>query len=182
MDEIVFTQQKMVKNKKKSEASHETTIIPSPVNLNKLKTDYPKVHFYNRINLKVSDNTNIRKFIQQKELKIYDLISFEPQTQDALKSLTSVPAMDILSYNPENRSEFKFTRKLYKQFVNQKTYFELVYAPGIVDATLRKNLLVRSHIYKAVGKSTNIIVTSHAHLPHHIRGPYDVMNLYPFLC
>ncbi|KAK6618933.1 hypothetical protein RUM44_003314 [Polyplax serrata] len=103
VDEIVFTQQKMVKNKKKSEASHETTIIPSPVNLNKLKTDYPKVHFYNRINLKVSDNTNIRKFIQQKELKIYDLISFEPQTQDALKSLTSVPAMDILSYNPENR-------------------------------------------------------------------------------
>lgn len=179
VDESIF--QKLKKEKKKcSDSTLPKNTIPLPVDLREIKALYPKLFFYNRINITISDSSNIRKFIQCKEIKSYDLVSFQPENQDVLRSLTGIASMDILSYNPENKCDLNFNRKLYNQFVNQNVYFELTYGPGIADSTARRNLLLLSHTYKAVGKSKNIIVSSGAQLTHQIRGPYDVINLYPF--
>lgn len=151
-----------------------------PVDLSELRKSYPKLCLYNRINIRFSNAGNLRKFLQIKELKKYDLMSFEPQNQIALKSLIGVSDVDILSYNAENKCDLSFNRKLYHQFVNQNVYFELTYSPGIIDSSARKHLFILSHIYKSVGKSKNIIVTSAAEKSHLIRGMYDVINLYPF--
>lgn len=65
--------------------------------------------------------------------------------------------------------------------VEKGMYFEIMYAPAINDSTLRKNVIHMSHVYHALGKSKNIILTSWASSPRCFRGPYDLVNLYPFL-
>lgn len=60
-------------------------------------------------------------------------------------------------------------------------HFEIPYAAAIKDSTLRKNTIQIAHSFHALGKSRNIVISSGATDPLFIRGPYDVINLYPFL-
>ncbi|EEB13610.1 Ribonuclease P protein subunit p30, putative [Pediculus humanus corporis] len=172
LDESIFEKNKKEKSKK-SNSNETSSVIPLPLDLKVFKTLYPNLYFFNRINIRISQGSNLRKFTQCKNLKKYELVSFQPENQDVLKALTGIPAINILSFDPINKWDFTFNRKLYNQFVNQNVYFELMYSPGIIDSSARKNLFTVSHMYRAVGKSKNIIVTSGASAPHHIRSPYD---------
>lgn len=58
---------------------------------------------------------------------------------------------------------------------------EICYGPAILDSTKRKNTISTAHLYHAFGKSKNIIISSGAEDYYHIRGPYDIINLYPFM-
>lgn len=86
---------------------------------------------------------------------------------------------DILSYDPENKVSYKLTRKMYNQLVEKGYHYELLYAPAIQDSTQRKNMIHISHLYHSFGKSRNIIVSSGATNRMLLRGPYDIINLYP---
>lgn len=75
----------------------------------------------------------------------------------------------------------KFSRKLYMVAVAKNIHFEISYAPAILDSTSRKNIISKSHRYHAYGKSKNIIISSGAGSILFVRGPYDIINLYPFI-
>lgn len=87
---------------------------------------------------------------------------------------------DIITFDPENKNVIKLSRKLYNQAINRGLVFELMYTPAIRDSTHRKNIIHMSHLYHAFGKSKQIIVSSWASEPQHVRSPYDIVNLYPF--
>lgn len=88
---------------------------------------------------------------------------------------------DILSVDPENKVPFKLNRKSYNQMIEKGIHMEICYSPAIQDSTKRKNTISIAHLYHAFGKSKNIIVSSGAEDYYQIRGPYDIINLYPFM-
>lgn len=167
------------KPKKKNENA-ETELVPQPPNVTRFRGKFLNLDIYTRINFVISDSDNIRKVLQAKNTKLYDLISVQPLKLIVLKALVGVVDVDIISYNPQEKCTWVLSRKLYNQLVSQDVYFELAYVPAVLSHTARKNLISLSHAYHAVGKSKNIIVSSGAFSPHHFRAPYDVMTLYPF--
>lgn len=68
---------------------------------------------------------------------------------------------------------------MYNLAIDRGMFFEIMYAPAIHDSTLRKNIINMSHLYHTYGKSKNVIITSWATNQMMIRGPYDLVNLYP---
>lgn len=143
-------------------------------------TDIP-VKIYNRINILVKDSAVFFKLNKMRELKAYDVISYTPGNASVLKTLPTISDFDLLSFDPTLETEsLHFNRKLYKQFVKNGVYMELPYAPSILDSTFRKYSIFTAHVYHAIGKSENVIVTSGASQSHSLRSPYDVINLYPF--
>lgn len=60
-------------------------------------------------------------------------------------------------------------------------HMEICYSAAILDSTKRKNTICAAHLYHSFGKSKNIIVSSGAEDYYEIRGPYDIINLYPFI-
>ena len=78
----------------------------------------------------------------------------------------------MIAFDPENNLSgdvanatadiVRWTRKLYNECVEKNMYFELPYAPAIRDSTVRRRIIRQSHIYHAVGKSKNVIISSDA--------------------
>lgn len=87
--------------------------------------------------------------------------------------------VDIISYKLDSNTNFKINRKLYKQAVERGIYFEIPYASALKSSNFRKNMISRAHLYHSIGKSANIIISSGALNEFQVRGPYDVINLYP---
>merc|ERR1719187_2846799 len=71
----------------------------------------------------------------------------------------------------------KWTRKLYYECVDKNIYMELPYAALIRDSEERRRVISQAHNYHSVGKSRNIILTSGATHPFHLRACTDVSNL-----
>lgn len=68
---------------------------------------------------------------------------------------------------------------MYNQLIEKGFHYEILYAPVIQDSTQRKNMIQTSHIYHSFGKSKSVIISSGATSRMLIRGPYDIINLYP---
>ncbi|KAG0724461.1 Ribonuclease P protein subunit p30 [Chionoecetes opilio] len=111
-------------------------------------------------------------------IKQYDIIAFTPTTDSALKQTVSqtVLDVDIISLGPEERGT-RFARKLLRLAVERNIYFELSYGPCITDSSSRQQTITLSHILHQCSRSANIIITSQARVPAHLRHPYDVINL-----
>ncbi|MPC34767.1 Ribonuclease P protein subunit p30 [Portunus trituberculatus] len=114
-------------------------------------------------------------------IKQYDIIAVTPTTDSALKQTVSqtVVDVDIIALGPEERGT-RFARKLLRLAVERNIYFELSYGPCITDSTRRQQTITLSHVLHHSFRSANIIVTSQARIPSHLRRPYDVMNLGKF--
>lgn len=113
-------------------------------------------------------------------IKKYDILAALPLTQTAFQLACGQFDVDIITFDFENKNELRISRKLYNQAVSRNTYFEIMYAPAILDSGIRKNIIHMSHIYHSNGRSKNIIISSWGGDPLHVRGPYDIINLYPF--
>lgn len=182
MDDSEFGCGKKSKKKDKtSKADQPDDVIPLPPDLSNLIKKYPKIKFYRRINIALTEYDNIRKVQHSKNLKKYDLVSVQPMTQNVLKGLNTLGELDIISFQPENRFSLTLNRKMYNQFIHQNVFYEIIYSPALVDSNARKNLFMLSHSYHALGKSKNVFVSSGAKTSTLIRGPYDIVNLYPFI-
>lgn len=57
---------------------------------------------------------------------------------------------------------------------------QLNYGPCIADSGSRQRTITLSHILHQCSRSANIIVSSRARVPSHLRHPYDIMNLARF--
>lgn len=87
---------------------------------------------------------------------------------------------DIFCFNPEKKSKFQSSeRKMYNQLIEKGFHFEIPYSPAIEDSTKRKNIIHVAHTYHTFFGSKNVIISSDASNPILIRGPYDIIILYP---
>jgi len=140
-----------------------------------------KLKVLNRINITVDNTSIFHRVSQCKQIKSFDLISYLPTSNNALKALPTVPDFDILCYNPNiDNPPIHFHRKLFSQFIQNGVYLEIPYSPAILNSTMRKYCIYTGHVYNGVGKSRNVILTSAASDPLHIKSPNDVIHLYPF--
>lgn len=161
-------------NKRKRKAT-DTPL--KPIDISQF-SDIP-IKIYNRINILVHDAASFHKLTRMRELKAFDLISYVPGNASVLKALPNVTDMDILSFDPSiETGPLHFNRKLYKHFVQNGVYMEIPYAPCILDSTFRKYSIFTGHVYHAIGKSENVVVTSAASSSAYLRSPYDIINLY----
>lgn len=165
------------KKKKKGENKEKKDYIPEPTVVPKEIMDSCKLNILQRVTIEFSDSGIAHKMNQSDNLKKYDIIAVVPKTLQAFQYACGTMDIDVISFEPEGRIPFKVNRKLYRQAVERSIFFELMYSPAIRDSTARRNIISNSHIYHAVGKSKNIIITSGAESHIHARTVQDVINL-----
>lgn len=165
------------KKKKKGECKEKKDFIPPPVVINEEITKNTKLNILQRVTIEFSDSSISHKFNQSENLKKYDIIAVIPKTLQAYQYACGTLDVDVITFEPESRIPFKISRKLYRQAVERGIFFELMYSPAIKDSTSRKNVISTAHIYHAVGRSKNIIVTSGAENDTQVRDVHDVISL-----
>lgn len=165
------------KKKKKGEIKEKKDYIPAPVEIPKDVTDGINLNILQRVTIELSDQSSSYKLALSENIKKYDIIAVIPKTLQAFQFVCNTLDFDIIAFEPETRIPYKISRKLYRLAIEKGMFFELMYAPAIKDSTSRKNIISTAHIYHAVGKSKNIIVTSGAENDFHIRDVHDVINL-----
>ncbi|XP_071448119.1 ribonuclease P protein subunit p30 [Hetaerina americana] len=167
-----------VKKKKKGEPRDITDIVPAPANLDDiLGESQTNIKILHRLTVEFGNSLQAHKLAQSENFKKYEIVAVIPMSQSAFQYSCSNLDVDIITFNPEDLPQFRITRKMYTMATDRGVYFELMYSPAIHDSTPRRNIVSLSHVYHAVGKSQNIVVTSNAESPYDLRGPYDVINL-----
>lgn len=113
---------------------------------------------------------------KSQNLRKYHLFAVVPTTDNALIYACQSLNCDLISYNSDT-IRVKIARKHYFEACSRNIYFELKYAPCIIDSNERKSTITKAHKYHALGKSRNIIVSSGATERFQLRSPYDVAHL-----
>ena len=169
--------------------------FPEPPVIELDKSDYPDLASKNkkpviltRLTLTFSNNDFLPIFNNSKNVDKFDILAICPTSSAALLNLLkSNFKADMIVFDPENSngsdnnsgadSLVRWNRKLYNECADKNMYFEIPYAPAIRDSTVRRRVIRQSHIYHAVGKSKNVIISSDAKHVLDLRGPHDVANL-----
>ena len=168
--------------------------FPEPPSIDLNESDYPDLAIKNktpviltRLTLTFSNNDFLPIFNNSKNVEKFDILAICPTSALALLNLLkSNFKADMIVFDPENSngnessggdSVVRWNRKLYNECADKNMYFEIPYAPAIRDSTVRRRIIRQSHIYHAVGKSKNIVISSDARHVLELRGPHDVANL-----
>ncbi|XP_063234642.1 ribonuclease P protein subunit p30 isoform X1 [Bacillus rossius redtenbacheri] len=176
LDESVFEGDKK-KKKKKGEPRDTPDLVPPPLQLGDLREAFrEKLTILQRLTFTFTDNLQAHKVIQSENVKKYDLLAVIPTTETAFQHVCTTLEADIVSFDPVNKPVW-CPRKLYNLASERGLFFELMYAPAILDTTSRRNIIQTAHGYHSCGKSKNIIISSGASKPLQIRGPYDILCL-----
>lgn len=172
------------KKGKKKDAVDDVKEIPPPptISFTEQELSTMRVHGNNikilhRLTVTLSDPTNTQKLIQSANVKQYDLLAVLPTTTSAFLHAAANMDVDIITYDPEAVTEIRFNRRQYRQATARGLFFEIPYSLMLKDSSMRKKIITTSHLYHAIGKSKNIIISSGATTPLELRGPYDVANL-----
>jgi len=161
---------------KTSSKDKKTDPIPEPMDISFLKEFEGKIRIFRRLSIIFNDNSVALVTNKSKHLKQYDLVAAIPTTDSAFTYACQNLNCDLISYNSDT-IRLRFTRTHYLQAVSRKIYFEIKYAPSIVDSSERKSTISKSHKYRDLGKARNIILSSGATDKFQLRSPYDVANL-----
>lgn len=166
------------KKKKKGEIREVTDIVPEPLEISALVKEFgDKLTLVHRLTFPFSDQQQFHTLNQSKNLKKYKILAAVPTTQTAFQSACSNLDVDIISLDCVSRNSIRINRKMYNLAVERGTFFEITYAPAILDSTARRNTIYVAHMYHTFGKSKNVIISSGAQESKYIRGPYDIVNL-----
>lgn len=163
------------KKKKKGEQKRIDDIIPFPKQIVQ-DEKYSGLKILSRLTVIFAEK-NIQNMIKSSNYNKYDIVALAPLSQGAFQLVLGAIEADILSFGYVNKINFQLNRKHCNKLLSKGIYFELSYNPLIVDQTQRRNCIFLSHILHTYVKSRNIIVTSGATKPIHIRSPYDAINL-----
>ncbi|PSN41761.1 Ribonuclease P protein subunit p30 [Blattella germanica] len=157
------------KKKKKGEPQDRPTDpIPEPGYADLVKEFEGSLKIYQRLTVSIANQLEAHKLSQSPNAKKYNIL--------AIHACSSMD-IDIISFDPDHIGSVKCARKMYNLAVNRGICFEIMYTPAIRDSSIRKNIIQMAHTYHTYGKSRNIIISSGATNPLHVRGPYDIINL-----
>lgn len=99
-----------------------------------------------------------------------------PVTDQALQHCCQTFNGDLVCFSLD-KAHINFSRKYYNLAIDRKMYFEIRYAPAIIDSNHRRDIIRRSASYHSYGKSRNIILSSGATNYIQLRSPYEVAHL-----
>ncbi|XP_060518836.1 ribonuclease P protein subunit p30 isoform X2 [Cylas formicarius] len=170
------------RKKKKGEPRDFIDCVPNPIDISKLNQISNELGFkdftiLNRLTVIFSNQDNLHKILKSPNYKKYHIVASLPTSTAAFMFTCSNFDADILTIDPQNKTNIKLNRKLYNQLIEKGCHFELLYSPAIEDSTKRKNLIYTSHLYHSIGKSKNVIFSSGAQDSMLLRSPYDVISL-----
>lgn len=109
-------------------------------------------------------------------MKKFDIVAGMPTTDQALQHCCQTFNGDLVCFAIE-KAHISFSRKYYNLAVERKMFFEICYAPAIIDSNHRRHIIRRAHAYHSYGKSQNIVISSGAARQIELRTPYEVANL-----
>ncbi|KAK7068827.1 hypothetical protein SK128_014908 [Halocaridina rubra] len=173
--------------KRKGAEEGNGSIVPVPVTVNLSSADLKRYKItrepviLTRITISYTDPSSPYLLKSADAIRQYDLIAFVPENDATLKQvMTGKIDVDIISLIP-NSATYQLSRSLLKSSMERDVYFEIPYSPCITDVHARKQIIMLSHFLHRTCKSSNIIITSKAKCPTHLRYPYDVINICQFL-
>lgn len=165
------------KKKKGDPQDKHGDIVPEPSFGDIIKEFQGKLSIYHRLTVSIDNQMQAHKLSQSANAKKYTILAIIPRAQSIYQHACSTMDIDLISFDPDNIGVVRCNRKMHNLAVSRGISFEIMYTPAVRDSTARKNIIQLSHNYHAFGKSKNIIVSSGATNPFHVRGPYDIINL-----
>ncbi|XP_008182462.1 RNaseP protein p30-like isoform X2 [Acyrthosiphon pisum] len=155
------------------ENKEENDWVPTPKFINH---DDFKLKIVNRLTVQISNIGQLHRISSSQNFKSYNILAVEPLNdqvfQDILTS-SSTSSINIITCNIKT----SITPKQYTIAMEKNIYFEVSYAPMLVNHIARQDTLSLAHLFHMKGKSKNVIVSSGAVNKLDIRNPHDVMNL-----
>ena len=158
-DNLATSKVKPSKAKKaKTEEKELISDFPAPPKVDLDPSLYPALAAKNRrpkvlkrLTLTLKDNNFLPIFNRSETVSEYDLIAINPVSVVALQNLLKTGfRADIVTFDPENVRDFRWSRKLYMECVEKSMYFEVNYSPAIRDSTTRRRIITQAHNYHSV--------------------------------
>ncbi|XP_025208641.1 ribonuclease P protein subunit p30-like isoform X2 [Melanaphis sacchari] len=152
------------------ENNEENDWVPTP----KLRNhDDSKLTIINRLTVQITNIGQLHRIFNSQNFKSYIILAVEPLNDQVLQELVTLSSIDIITCNIKT----SITPKQYTIAIEKNIYFEVSYAPMLVNYITRQDTLSLAHLLHIKGKSKNIIISSGAVNKLDIRNPHDVMNL-----
>ncbi|XP_017046104.1 ribonuclease P protein subunit p30 [Drosophila ficusphila] len=163
---------------KKEAGKRGSEMFPEPHKIEHLRKEFKdKLRILQRITILYVDVNVAHAMSVSLNLRKFNLVAGQPKTDAALTHCCTAFNGDLITFNPVAGSRLMVNRKAYQVAVRRGMFFEIKYAPAIVDSNNRKDMIKIAQNYCTKGKSKNIIFSSGAAHEFQLRGPYDVANL-----
>ncbi|KAI5730513.1 hypothetical protein M8J76_014567 [Diaphorina citri] len=151
--------------------------VPSPPTYNIPENISLKIQIVSRITVKYSDPAQILKIKDSKNFKQFQIFAVQPSTVNAFSHACSTLDVDLISFSCEEKLPFSVSRKMYQVAVQRGIHFEICYITLIVSSDTRINCIQTCHALSIAGKSHNMILSSGASHPIHIRSPHEIQSV-----
>jgi ribonuclease P/MRP protein subunit RPP1 len=151
--------------------------IPAPKSLDLLmELTNQRLNLFNRLTVVYNDPSVTHTLARSQNFKKFHIVAALPTTESALQHACQTFQGDIITYN-SSTIKIRIHRKFYYLAVRRNIFFELKYAPAIVDSNSRRATITRAQQYHMSGKSKSIIISSEATNRFHVRSPFDISSL-----
>ncbi|XP_037707944.1 ribonuclease P protein subunit p30 [Drosophila subpulchrella] len=163
---------------KKEAGKRGSEMFPEPYKIEHLRKEFrDQLRILQRITILYVDVNVAHAMSVSLNLRKFNIIAGQPKTDAALTHCCTAFNGDLITFDPVAGSRLLVNRKAYQVAVRRGMFFEIKYAPAIVDSNNRKDMIKVAQNYCTKGKSKNIIFSSGATHEFQLRGPYDVANL-----
>ena len=108
----------------------------------------------------------------------YDLISVQPNSEKTFIAICGNVDVDLISLDLSSKLPFYIKTSTVSLAISKGIYFEISYSKSIHDLNARKNLVLNARNLIRATRGKNLIISSNAQNAMHLRGPYDLMNLF----
>nr|XP_016938996.1 ribonuclease P protein subunit p30 isoform X1 [Drosophila suzukii] len=163
---------------KKEAGKRGSEMFPEPYKVEHLRKEFrDQLRILQRITILYVDVNVAHAMGVSLNLRKFNIIAGQPKTDAALTHCCTAFNGDLITFDPVAGSRLLVNRKAYQVAVRRGMFFEIKYAPAIVDSNNRKDMIKVAQNYCTKGKSKNIIFSSGATHEFQLRGPYDVANL-----
>uniref|UniRef100_UPI00358F471B ribonuclease P protein subunit p30 n=1 Tax=Myxine glutinosa TaxID=7769 RepID=UPI00358F471B len=128
-----------------------------------------------RLTAIISDHSHGNKL--KSAMQSYDIVAVMPKGEKVFQMACNDLEVDIICIDTSQRLPFRMRRPLTNLAVQRGIYFEITYAAGLCDTTMRRYLIGNAITLTQICKGRNIIISSAADNSMRLRSPYDVANL-----
>ncbi|XP_016518427.1 ribonuclease P protein subunit p30 isoform X2 [Poecilia formosa] len=158
--------------------------VPSPVPISELIGHLPVVQgrsrpikVLNRLTVVMSEASHFRP--NATEYRAFDLLAIQPTTEKLFHTTCMLCDVDIICISVTEKLPFFFKRAPINGAIDRGVVFEVSYASALRDSTMRRYTIANAVCLMESCKGKNVIVSSAAEKALELRGPYDIINLYP---
>ncbi|PVU95816.1 hypothetical protein BB561_001587 [Smittium simulii] len=133
-----------------------------------------------RLTVKISDSSqNYSLTTKNKVLSSYDIVSVCPETEKAFLTACSgsYEAVDIISLDIKAKIPYHLKSKSLSQAISNGIFFELPYAPAIINSSFRRFWLSNAATIAKSTRGKNLLLSSDADNYFDLRSPYDAAML-----